>query len=298
MVRKFTEKLVEMNVNQGIGLCETLEIMANEPDRYFFSNKRIKKTAVYLLENLRKGNLFSIGIKTCPYIAFDDTYVNFISLAENTGNLGQTLIFLNQKYSRNNEIKSALIEAFLYPCFVMIMGIASVFYVVNFMGIGNQMELIKYVLLLIGFVTSSFCITLRLMGNNPLYEAFLAIDFLIQSGVNISGAVTCAVRIVGAESNYGKKLENAREKLEFGVPLHFALDLGNRYDEAFYFAEKAGGKTEVFGKLALWINEKDKKKRRIYLRLLEPFYIAGTGIFLLLIILKFFLPVMTNFTFL
>ena len=53
---------------------------------------------------------------------------------------------------------------------------------------------------------------------------------------------------------------------------------------------------DVFEKIAVWLNAQDEKKRTICLKLLEPFFICGTGIFLLIFLMNIVLPVFTQST--
>lgn len=290
MVRKFTEELVELHVVQGVGLTETLEIMARRPVRSTIVQKRTGKTAEFLLAALEKGSLLSNAVKTCPYMNFDDSYVSFISLAEKTGNLKETLLYLKEKYERKTKVKNRMIEASLYPAFVMFFGTGTVIFLSVYMKLIESDSLVKIVCLLMSVFCMIFYGLFHFLGDSRIYEAFKAMDFLLKSGINISMAVSCAVKIAGAETELGKRLEDAREKLEFGMSLQQSLRLGEQYEEGFYFAEKAGGKNDVFGKLAAWINERDEKRRKVCFSLIEPLFIFITGVFVLVIVMKFFMP--------
>ena len=49
-------------------------------------------------------------------------------------------------------------------------------------------------------------------------------------------------------------------------------------------------------KIAIWLNEQDKKRRAVCFKLLEPFFIFGTGIFLLIFLMNIVLPVFNQGT--
>ena len=65
-------------------------------------------------------------------------------------------------------------------------------------------------------------------------------------------------------------------------------------EEAFFYAENSGGENDVFEKIASWINSRDEKRRAICFKLVEPFFISGTGLFLLVFLVNLVLPMMTQ----
>lgn len=298
MIRSFTRQLVDVYVNQKMGLRESLKIMSGRSGTVFSRQKKISLAADYLADTLEKGKLFSTGIKNCPYINFGENYTAFVLLAENTGNLEQTLLFLLDKYERKKNVNDRLIEASLYPLMIMIMGIGLVIFLSGYTGIMSSFQLLKTVLLMILSFSGILAVIIRVTGNTRLYEAFLAMDFILRSGISLSTAVEYGERIVGPDTKYGRCFEEAREKLEFGLPLHQAMKLGDKFEEGFYFAEKAGGRTEVFGKLAEWLRGQNEHRCKICMSLIEPLFIAFTGIFLLILVVKYFMPFLNNLNYL
>ena len=142
-----------------------------------------------------------------------------------------------------------------------------------------------------------------MLGTNKLYEAFLAAGFLIKGGESLANAVNNAVTILGYDSKEGQLFAKAGKKLSYGVSLKTAFELNTlntslqqELEEAFFFAENSGDESEVFEKIALWINARDEKIRTICFKLLEPFFICGTGIFLLVFLMNLVLPIFTQST--
>lgn len=306
MVRKFTKKLDELFVKQNIGLLEALNIISHGPsksgDKKYEkkwgcggrAREKIARTAEYLYQQMETGNLISNAFRSCPYISFDEKYVSFVALAEGSGDLKNAVIYLNDKYERSYQNKLKVMEASFYPLFVIILSIIAGLFLVKFTDGENYLSLIEMTIILTCVCVGLLYFIIKVMAENPLYEAFLTIDFLLKSGVCMSEAIGCAIQIVGIKSKTGRAFEDAREKLEFGMSLQNALQLGERYEEGFYFAEKAGGKTEVFGKMALWLNVEWERRRKFCLSIMEPLFILLAGIFLLALILKYFLPYITD----
>lgn len=291
MVRKFTKKLVDLYGQKNIDISEALKIISYKPGK---TRDKVALAAKYIYEELETGNYISNAFKTCPYINFDEIYVSFLSLAERTGDLRKALNYLNLKYERTYENKLKLLEVSIYPCFVIVLSVLSCFFLITYFGLENRFELLQMVLVLLLICSLCFFIIARILSENRLYEAFMIIDFLLQSGVGLSSAVACGVNILGVHSKMGKAFEEAREKLEFGMSLQSALKLGKLYEEGFYFADKAGGKTEVFGNMAVWINQKEERKRRICINIVEPVFILIAGLFLLTLMIKYFIPLIVN----
>ena len=94
----------------------------------------------------------------------------------------------------------------------------------------------------------------------------------------------------------------ARLRMEDGMELLRAFDfegLGSKklkkeVFEALYYAEKSGGKNDVFERIAEQLGKKDEKKNRIMLSMVEPVFVAGTGLFLIVLMANFLMPVING----
>lgn len=295
MVAKFTKVLYEFVVEKGCSLKEGLEIIASKLDRGMES--KIEKTGKYLLNELLEGSPLSNSLKKCPYISFDDIYITFIYFAEKTGNLAKTLEFLNSRCERKKNAESKLIEAGIYPCIVVLLALGGSLYLYfsKLFNFGN--EVFVYLFLFLVSCGVTFIWIKKTLGENKLYESFLAISFLLKADVSMYDAVSCGALIMGVTTKQGINFINAGEKLLLGMDLETAFSLGRKYSNAFYYADKGGGKADVFEKLANWIGEKDEKKRAICIALLEPLFIFLTGIFLIILVANVFMPYICNLSF-
>ncbi len=294
MVRRFTSELDDLYVKQSIDLSDTFKIMMRKNKRH---RNRISKSAEYLFDRLEEGDLLSNAFKTCPFISFDDSYIFFISLSEKSGDLKKTIEYLNLRYERKYQNKNKLVEVSIYPFFVVCLAVMATFFVCSLGGNTNYGQILNYLFLLIGICGGVFFLIGKILSEDKLYEAFLGIDFLIKAGVNVAAAVTSAVYILGPASRLGRAFVEAGEKLEFGMNLQNAFSLGEKYQEAFYYADSCGKNNEIFKKLAVWADARGQKRRKVCLTLIEPIFICITGIFLLCLIMKFFMPFMNNVKF-
>lgn len=297
MLAKFTKELCDLFVGKNVGLSESLEIMKFKPEKklFFGDGNIIQMAADYIYMGLAEGKLLSNALKSCPYINFPQVYISFILLAERTGDLRKTISFLNEKCKREKENRNKLVTAFIYPGFVILLAFCACIFLCNYAGF-NLNQMFNYFLILILVCIVLILIIKKVLSENKIYEAFLAAGFLIDSGASVLSAVECSINIVGPDSKCGKVFLDVKEKLEYGMDLFNAFRPYKEFEEAFYFADKAGSKADVFEKIAIWMKENNDRKRNFCLILIEPLFIAVTGAFLLLLVMKFFLPYMNDFS--
>ena len=105
-----------------------------------------------------------------------------------------------------------------------------------------------------------------------------------------------AIQILGIDSRLGRNFAEAKERIEFGMNLENAFCLEGGFKEAFYYADATGKKSEIFLNVAKWLEKKDERRRALFMVLIEPLFIALTGAFLILLVINFFMPFMTDFS--
>lgn len=301
-VKAFTDGLYELVVEQKVSLTKSLEIME------FEKKSVMQKACKKIREELLAGNSFSIALQSCAVINFDAVYISFICFSELTGNFQETISFLKQRCERKEVTSLKLIEAALYPAFIVVLALGiSVFlgyynhslaadYAIAVNTPGNQ-KLYFAILLLLAVCAITFLLLRKNLSENKLYESFLAISFLINSGVSASMAVGAGIIIAGPESKYGILFQKAKEKLEFGMDVYSAFDnfhLGKELRNAFYYAHMAGHKADIFEKIATRMGASDEKRKRRCLSLVEPMFIGITGMFLMVILVSYLMPMITN----
>ena len=303
---RFLKVLYHLYVEQGIPLIDCLEIMSKKND-----SSPLSKAALYIEGELRLGNRLSNAMKTCPYITFDSISVSFVDFSEKTGNLSETLTFLKERCERREKAASKVFEASLYPLFVIVLSLfvsgLMIFYADSVLGesfINTSLYKTLFCDLLFLFI---FCFLMFFylknnLGDSPLYEAFLSVGFLIRYGVNASLAVGLGANILGQDSRAGQLFIKARFRMENGIDMTkaFCPERKNRglldkeILEAFYYAQKSGGKNDVFERIAAHLGKKNEKKTKLLLSLVEPAFTGGTGIFLIILMANFLMPVMNG----
>ena len=286
---EFTRMLYELFVRQGIGLSKSLLFMSKKKKQ-----DSVSKAAAGIYNALEKGSYFSNALKICSAVNFDEVYVSFISIAERNGDLKTTLLYLKQKLERQKECKKKIIEASVYPVFVILLAISACVFVGLYSDTADYYLLAKYSFVLISLCALMYTGLVKILSDNCLYEAFCAVDFLIQNGIELSEAVGRAVQIAGPSTKTGKLFENARLNLSYGMDLQTAFNFNSKLNEVFYLADVGGSKNDLFGKIAAYLKEKNDKRRMLCFSFLEPLFIVVTGAFVLALIMTFFMPLINE----
>lgn len=298
MLRKFLKELDEIYVENGIGLQESLRIMSShyEKKRFCFGNsrKRVSKIAENLLKSLGCGETVTDSFSSCKFLNFDASFISFIEIGEKTGDLRRIVSYLKNKYERMHESKMIVIEAGIYPMFVIILAIAISIFLMNLFTLNNEITVLKLVFGLIFFSSVFFLAVYKGLKNDTLFEAFFAMDFMVNSGNSVSKAIEVAEQIVGVHTKYGKMFFEAKKSLEKGLNYEKAFSFGDRYAYFFYLADNSGDEKRVFKLIADKIYRKKQMKRKLCMTMIEPLFLIITGIFILAIIVTCFLPALEN----
>lgn len=309
-VKFFTDSLYSLVVLQMLELPKALEILKqnlNSKKKFVHMTAGIEE----LIISLENGNSFSEALELCQEFHFDETYSLFMKFAEKSGNLKETISYLQNRCKRKEENFNRVFEAVIYPVFVIVLAIACVIFLGFYSASLGPNELISgetmfsfqslsrgFIFLLVYSLGGTWFIR-KALGEDKLYEAFLAAGFLVKNGESFSSAIETAGTILGQESQEGKLFDGVKEKLEYGFDLKNAFNFENNrkaetLEDAFFYAENSGKEDEIFEKVAEKLRIDGDKRRNICLKLIEPIFITGTGIFLLLILMNTVLPLLSG----
>lgn len=309
-VKRFTDGLYSLLVLQKLELPKALKIL----NRNWINRKKDNsgcREIEELIHSLEKGNSFSEALEINKGIHFDDTYSFFIQFAEKSGNLGDSISYLKNRCERKEETINKLIEAIIYPVFVVLLAVCCIIFlgfyssslgsneIITGQGMFSFESMGKGFIFLLFYSLGGAWFIRRNLGEDKLYEAFLAAAFLVKNGESFGSAIETARNILGQDSAEGKIFEGAQEKLEYGFELKNAFNFENNrksevLEEAFFFAENTGGEEEIFEKVAEKLRLDGDRRRKICLKLIEPMFIAGTGIFLLIFLMNTVLPLLSG----
>ena len=298
---EFTQLLFELTKKQNLSLVESLEIMSK-----FQKKGAVEFAAKHILECLNQGLSFSGALKTCKEIEFDGLYISFVSFAEKTGHFGETCEFLYFRCKRKHENLVQIFEACLYPVFVVLLSIAAASFLMifgksnNVFGdIGFSIEQSEKIIsscfrgcvFLFCFFSISFFVLKNILSDNRMFESFLAADFLVRSGINLIDTFDALVSVAGIDSSLGQEFLKIKNKILQGTEFSMAfMGLNKKLERFFYLAQHTGGECDVFGKMAAFLKEFDEKRRKICFTLIEPIFICGTGVFLIILLSGIYVP--------
>lgn len=298
---EFTQLLFELTKKQNLSLVESLEIMSK-----FQKKGAVEFAAKHILECLNQGLTFSGALKTCKEIEFDGLYISFVSFAEKTGHFGETCEFLYFRCKRKHENLVQIFEACLYPVFVVLLSIAAASFLMifgksnNVFGdIGFSIEQSEKIIsscfrgcvFLFCFFSISFFVLKNILSDNKMFESFLAADFLVRSGINLIDTFDALVSVAGIDSSLGQEFLKIKNKILQGTEFSMAfMGLNKKLERFFYLAQHTGGECDVFGKMAAFLKEFDEKRRKICFTLIEPIFICGTGVFLIILLSGIYVP--------
>lgn len=298
---EFTQLLFELTKKQNLSLVESLEIMSK-----FQKKGAVEFAAKHILECLNQGLSFSGALKTCKEIEFDDLYISFVGFAEKTGHFGETCEFLYFRCKRKHENLVQIFEACLYPVFVVLLSIAAAGFLMffgksnNVFGdIGFSIEQSEKIIsscfrgcvFLFCFFSISFFVLKNILSDNKMFESFLAADFLVRSGINLIDTFDALVSVAGIDSSLGQEFLKIKNKILQGTEFSIAfMGLNKKLERFFYLAQHTGGECDVFGKMAAFLKEFDEKRRKICFTLIEPIFICGTGVFLIILLSGIYVP--------
>lgn len=112
----FTEELYWL-LQSGTALTEAIDTIAST-----YTNTHLKKMLTSIKNTLLSGESFSIGLSAFP-MAFDTTYLQLITVGEQTGQLEKMLKQLITHQKTLSTLKSNIMKAMVYPISVFIISI-------------------------------------------------------------------------------------------------------------------------------------------------------------------------------
>jgi len=113
----FTRNLQVM-IAAGLSLPKSLETLSAQT-----KNKKFKKALFEIKEEITKGENFSESLKKYPEI-FSELFQSMIKVGEESGTMEQVLEVLTRQMERENELKSKIKGALMYPAVIIFAMIA------------------------------------------------------------------------------------------------------------------------------------------------------------------------------
>jgi type IV pilus assembly protein PilC len=114
-----TEKLIftrnlQVMISAGLALPRALETLALQT-----KNRKLQTSVLNIKEEIIKGNSFSQSLREHSDV-FSELFQSMIKVGEEAGNLEEVLKILAQQMERENELKSKIKGALMYPAVVIL----------------------------------------------------------------------------------------------------------------------------------------------------------------------------------
>ncbi|WP_294429789.1 type II secretion system F family protein [uncultured Treponema sp.] len=307
-----TSHLSEL-ISSGLSLQNSLEILG----KIDFEDEKVSKIAVFLHDSLLLGVKFSFALETSPDLKVPSWYLDFITVAENCGNLGAVLFYLKGLLLHGKECREKVLGALLYPGFVFLLtafaGFISVVFVLpSFSSIfPNEIierdEAIASMLRSDFLLGTAFVMLLIFVKKNlapePCVNILRTMDFLLANSVPTLAAVSCALAFTGGKKKLSKALVGVKKRLLDGEAV--ADCFSSCFEDAGFKKEgrllsvnlalcEETGEKKGFGKTADYLASRKMRREKMILSSVQPILLILSGIYVTLILKTAFLPYITN----
>jgi type IV pilus assembly protein PilC len=234
----FTRNLKVM-ISAGVPLPRAISILSKQT-----KNKKFKVALEKISERIVKGERFSDVLSSFPQI-FNEFYQNMIKVAEETGRLEDILEILAKQMERENELKSKIRGAMIYPavivCALIGVGILMLVVVVpklaeTFKELEIQLPLTTKIVISLGtFLEKNFLILLILF----IFSIFFLLQFLkTKIGKRIFDRISLSLPVFSSlvkKSNSASTARSLSSLISAGVSLPKALEItANTLGNVFY----------------------------------------------------------------
>lgn len=200
-------------------------------------NTKFRAVLKDIQDFLRQGSSLSDALSQYPRI-FSQMYISMVHAGEVSGTLDQVLLRLSEFAEREAEVRSRVQSAFVYPLFLLGMGIMTVFILLTFVmprmislfaDLGTQLPLPTRIIIAISHFCQSYWIFMiagvlvcgflfRMRGLSPAQKKVLDRWGL---GLPILGGLV-------EKSETAKFLRSMELLYEHGIPLYQAVSVANK----------------------------------------------------------------------
>lgn len=107
---------LQVMVSSGISILEALQTIESHTPRI-----KIKRISHAIQGEIMKGRTFSQAINYLYHDMFGEVFIDLCVTGENTGELGRTFERMLTMLRKQDEIKSQILQALIYPCILIFM---------------------------------------------------------------------------------------------------------------------------------------------------------------------------------
>lgn len=236
----FTRNLQVM-ISAGLSLPRTMTILSEQT-----KNPTFKKALVDIGDRIKKGESFSNSLSNHPKI-FSELFQNMIKVAEESGTMEDVLEILAIQMEKNNELRSKIKGAMLYPVIILtaMTGIGTLMLIVvipklkeTFDDLGVELPLSTRIIVGFGnFLATKWYLALAIF----IVLAIIITTFLkSKKGKRFLNFVFLKIPIIGGITQKANAAYTARtlgSLLSSGVPIVRSLEIVSRTLSNVYYKE-------------------------------------------------------------
>ncbi|MCX6759192.1 MAG: type II secretion system F family protein [Candidatus Nealsonbacteria bacterium] len=229
-----TEKLMftrnlQVMISAGLPLPRALETLASQT-----KSKKFKKALLNINEEIIKGKNFSDSLKAHPDI-FSELFQSMIKVGEETGNLEEVLRTLSQQIEKENELKSKIKGALMYPAVIVsaMIGIGILMLVMVVPKLAETFEELNIELpfttrMVIGlgnFLAEKWFLVLLIMA---VFLFFFRLALKTRRGKEMIDAITLKIPIISPlikKTNSAHTVRTLSSLISAGVPIVSSLNI-------------------------------------------------------------------------
>lgn len=243
----FTRNLKVM-VSAGISLPRSLGTLADVT-----KNKTFKEVLLKVIENINKGQSFSSSLENHPKI-FSELFCNLIKAGEESGSLEESLKNLALQMERQNNLRSKIIGAMMYPAVIIlaVLGIGVLMMVMvipklaeTFRDLGAELPLTTKMVMFLGdFMTQRWYLVVLILS---VLIIILRIILSTVSGKRIFDKISLKIPIFASlvqKTNAAYTARTIGSLLNSGIPVTSALEITSRILANSFFQEALSGSAE------------------------------------------------------
>ncbi|HPX26570.1 MAG TPA: type II secretion system F family protein [Treponemataceae bacterium] len=289
-------------ISSKLQIPESLDLISRSNK----TRKEVKYSALYILQEMSKGEVFSSAVSHNPYFSVPSKYTALFYSAEKTGSIKKSLDFVVKNENLKKGTKESIVRSAVYPCLIILISIFGTVVLYKFkssftLDTSNSftsdffLSAVFMALCILSFVFSSYAF----LKESDSYVFLLAFSFFLEAGFDTFTSLLSASMQFEAGTKTRLKILQCADLLSGGVKFCEAAENLSFLDECClmrieYLQDT--GKTESVIRNELMKEEKRREQRHaMFLTLCEPAMIICTGIYLLLLIQFSVLPVMTSF---
>ena len=306
---QFTSVLSEL-LSSDMTLRSALEIMSDMTGL----RRACALAASEIKSYLAEGSRFSIALKKCQSLSFDDVYIAFVCSAEKSGNLEKTMEFLKKREEGKSNRSAKLLAMCAYPMFVILVTFVGGIVLSSFAtqlvaDLSGTFDFVAYKKSVAsGCVQANFFLAFaafvlikllqNLLNKNIRLDIFRILDFMSESGIGFYSALETSLLLAEKNVKVKNEILSAMEDVSLGKKIGESVgNFGKDFKLYAQVAENSGDLGKVFKQICSSLESKFSRLEKICMDLTSPVIISVAGIYIIILLKKVVMPVLFTINF-